>query len=434
VLCARDVNDTVRFSDHLPLVALVAVLLFFSAFFSGSEAAFFSLSRFSVLELESGGKRRRAIAALLREPRMLLVTILFGNLLVNIASTSAVTALAISLFGEKGVGFAMIVMIFLILVFGEITPKSLAMKNAVTFAVAAVPLLRLLMIALTPVRLILNGIAGIAVDRSRRIFGDSSDVYGARELATAVELGHHEGLFDRFETQLLTKLFLFSETTVREIMTPRVEVFSLDVGTGLNETIIQVRDRGFSRIPLYEGQSDQIVGLLLAKDLLRYSREERVSLRDIMRPALFAPDSKKIRELFGELIAARQHMVMVVDEFGSFDGIATLEDILEEIFGQIRDRREPRVEEFLRSGDNSIVAEGSMLLKDLNEIFETTLDSREVETVAGYLVEHIGKIPRGGESFIFEGFRFLVLSAEPTRINKIKIEWIADAGEWDVAT
>ncbi|HUV36454.1 MAG TPA: hemolysin family protein [Patescibacteria group bacterium] len=427
-------NDTVRFSDHLPLVALVAVLLFFSAFFSGSEAAFFSLSRFSVLELESGGKRRRAIAALLREPRMLLVTILFGNLLVNIASTSAVTALAISLFGEKGVGFAMIVMIFLILVFGEITPKSLAMKNAVTFAVAAVPLLRLLMIALTPVRLILNGIAGIAVDRSRRIFGDSSDVYGARELATAVELGHHEGLFDRFETQLLTKLFLFSETTVREIMTPRVEVFSLDVGTGLNETIIQVRDRGFSRIPLYEGQSDQIVGLLLAKDLLRYSREERVSLRDIMRPALFAPDSKKIRELFGELIAARQHMVMVVDEFGSFDGIATLEDILEEIFGQIRDRREPRVEEFLRSGDNSIVAEGSMLLKDLNEIFETTLDSREVETVAGYLVEHIGKIPRGGESFIFEGFRFLVLSAEPTRINKIKIEWIADAGEWDVAT
>lgn len=434
MLCARDVNDTVRFSDHLPLVALVAVLLFFSAFFSGSEAAFFSLSRFSVLELESGGKRRRAIAALLREPRMLLVTILFGNLLVNIASTSAVTALAISLFGEKGVGFAMIVMIFLILVFGEITPKSLAMKNAVTFAVAAVPLLRLLMIALTPVRLILNGIAGIAVDRSRRIFGDSSDVYGARELATAVELGHHEGLFDRFETQLLTKLFLFSETTVREIMTPRVEVFSLDVGTGLNETIIQVRDRGFSRIPLYEGQSDQIVGLLLAKDLLRYSREERVSLRDIMRPALFAPDSKKIRELFGELIAARQHMVMVVDEFGSFDGIATLEDILEEIFGQIRDRREPRVEEFLRSGDNSIVAEGSMLLKDLNEIFETTLDSREVETVAGYLVEHIGKIPRGGESFIFEGFRFLVLSAEPTRINKIKIEWIADAGEWDVAT
>ncbi len=434
MLCPRDVNDTVRISDHLPLLALVVVCLFFSAFFSGSETAFFSLSRFSVAELEKGDKRRRAIAAMLREPRMLLVTILFGNLLVNIASTSAVTALAIGLFGEKGIGIAMLVMTFLILVFGEITPKSLAMKNAVTFAVAAVPLLRFLMIALTPVRLILNSVAGFAVERSRRIFGDSSEAYGARELATAVELGHHEGLFDRFEKELLTNLFLFSETTVREIMTPRVEVFSLDVDTSLNDAIIQVRGRGFSRVPLYEGQSDQIVGLLLAKDLLRYSREERMSLRDIMRPALFAPDSKRIRYLFGELIAARQHMVMVVDEFGSFDGITTLEDILEEIFGQIRDRREPRVEEYVRSDENRIIVEGSMHLGDFNEIFETDLESREVETVAGYLVEHIGRIPREGESFGYGGLRFLVLSAGPTRVNKIKIERITDTGEGNVST
>jgi putative hemolysin len=427
------VSDTVQISGHVPLVALVVVLLFFSAFFSGSETAFFSLSRFSVAELEKGGARRRAIAAMLRRPRMLLVTILFGNLLVNIASTSAVTALAIGLFGEKGIGIAMLVMTFLILVFGEISPKSLAMKNAVTFAVAAVPLLRLLMIVLTPVRLILNAIAGSAVERSRRIFGDRSAVYDARELATAVELGHHEGLFDRFEKELLTNLFLLSETTVREIMTPRVEVFSLDVDTPLNEAIIQVRDRGFSRVPLYEGQSDQIVGLLLAKDLLRYSREERVSLRDIMRPVQFAPDSKKIRDLFGELIAARRNMVMVVDEFGSFDGITTLEDILEEIFGQIRDRREPRVDEYVRSGENSIVAEGSMRLEDFNEIFETELESRDVETVAGYLVEYIGRIPREGESFTCRGLRFLVLSAEPTRVNKVKIERITDAGEGNVS-
>ncbi len=434
MLCPRDVSDTVQISDHFPLLAFVVVLLFFSAFFSGSETAFFSLSRFSVTELEKGGKRRRAIAAMLREPRMLLVTILFGNLLVNIASTSAVTALAISLFGEKGVVIAMLVMTFLILVFGEISPKSLAMKNAVTFAVMAVPLLRFLMIVLTPARLILNGIAGFAVRRSRHIFGDSSETYGARELATAVELGHHEGLFDRFEKELLTNLFLLSETTVREIMTPRVEVFSLDTDTPLNETIIQVRDRGFSRVPLYEGQSDQIVGMLLAKDLLRYSREERVTLRDIMRSALFAPDSKKIRNLFGELIAARQHMVMVVDEFGSFDGIVTLEDILEEIFGQIRDRREPRVDEYVRSDEKSIIVEGSMHLEDFNEIFETDLESREVETVAGYLVEQIGRIPREGESFGYEGLRFLVISAESTRVNKIKIERITDTGEGNVST
>ncbi len=427
--CPRDVKDTVRFSDHLPLVALVAVLLFFSAFFSGSETAFFSLSRFSVAELEKGGSRKRAIAALLRSPRMLLVTILFGNLLVNIASTSAVTALAIGLFGERGVGIAVLVMTFLILIFGEITPKSLAMKNAVTVAVAAVPLLKLFMIVFTPVRFVLGRIADFAVERSRRIFGNSSDAYGARELATAVELGHHEGLFDRFETELLTNLFLFVETTVREIMTPRVEVFSLDVETPLNDVIMQVRDRGFSRVPLYEGQSDNIVGVLLAKDLLRYSRDERVSLREIMRPARFVPDSKKIRDLFGELIAVKQHIVMVVDEFGAFDGVVTLEDILEEIFGNIRDRREPRVDEYLRSGEDRIVVDGSMHLVDFNEIFETELESREVETVAGYLIEHVGRIPREGESFRLGRLRFLVLSAEPTRVSKIKIERVSRRGE-----
>jgi CBS domain containing-hemolysin-like protein len=426
------VKDTVQFSDHLPLIGLVAVLLLFSAFFSGSETAFFSLSRFSVAELEKGGSRRRAIAGLLRSPRMLLVTILFGNLLVNIASTSVVTALAIKLFGTKGVGYAMLVMTFLILVFGEITPKSLAMKRAVTFAVAAAPLVRFLMFVFTPVRLLLGGIAEFAVERSRRIFGDTSDAYGARELATAVEFGHHEGLFDRFEKELLTNLFLFVETTVREIMTPRVEVFSLDVNTSLNESVIPVRDRGFSRVPLYDGQSDNIVGVLFAKDLLRYSREERISLREIMRPARFVPDSKKIRYLFGELIAAKQHMIMVVDEFGSFDGIVTLEDILEEIFGRIRDRREPLIEEYLRSDDDHIVVEGSMHLEDFNGIFVSELESREVETVAGYLIERIGRIPREGESFMIGDLRFLVLSAETTRVNKLKIERITGGGDDDV--
>jgi CBS domain containing-hemolysin-like protein len=426
------VTDTVQLTDHLPLIALVAVLLCFSAFFSGSETAFFSLSRFSVAELEKGGTRRRSIAALLRAPRMLLVTILFGNLLVNIAGTSAVTALAIKLFGERGVGYAMLTMTVLILLFGEITPKSLAMKNAVTFAVAAVPLMRLFMFVFTPVRLVLGGIAGFAVDRSKRIFGDTSDEYGARELATAVELGRREGLFSPFETELLTNLFLIVETTVREIITPRVDVFSLDVETPLNEAVIPVRDHGFSRVPLYEGQSDNIVGVLLAKDLLRYHRDERSPLREIMRPARFEPDSKRIRELFGELIAERQHMIMVVDEFGSFDGIVTLEDILEEIFGQIRDRREPLVDDYLRSDEHHIIVEGSMDLEDFNEVFAASLESREVETVAGYLVEQIGKIPRDGESFTLDGLRFLVLSADRTKVHKLKIERVIDQGDDDV--
>lgn len=368
------------------------------------------------------------VASLLARPRMLLVTILFGNLLVNITNTSVVTALAINLFGENGVGIAILVMTFLILIFGEVTPKSLAMKNAAVFACAAAPLMRFFTIVFTPARVVLEGIADFSVERSRRLFGERREEYEAHELATAVEMGHREGLFDEFEKEVLTRLFLFTETTVHEILTPRVEVFSLDVETPLNEAIMQVRGHGFSRVPLFEGTSDDIIGILFAKDLLRYSRHERIGLRKIMRPAQFVPDSKRVRELFGELIAARQHMVMVIDEHGSFDGIVTLEDILEEIFGEIRNRRESKIEEYLVIDQDSIVAEGSMKLEDINDVLGSELDSRNVETIAGYLIEKTGRIPREGEAFTLEGLRFLVISAEPTRVNKIKIERVRNGG------
>ena len=205
----------------------------------------------------------------------------------------------------------------------------------------------------------------------------------------------------------------------------------MDVDTPLVEAIIQVRSRGYSRVPLFEGKDDHIVGVLLAKDLLRYNRDERVSLREIMRPPLYVPGTKRIRNLFGDLIAARQHMVIVLDEHGSFSGVLTLEDILEEIVGEIRDRREPRVEDYVLMGDNSIIVEGAMELNDLNEVFGTEIDSSEVETVAGFLTEEIGRIPRDGESFTLDGYRFLVVSTEPTKINKIKIERIREEGEGD---
>ncbi|MBN1886174.1 MAG: HlyC/CorC family transporter [Candidatus Krumholzibacteriota bacterium] len=407
---------------RLSLLLLVVVLLFLSAFFSGVETAFFSLSRFAVVEMEKEEGRKRLVSRLLAEPRKLLVTILFGNLLVNIASTSAVTAFAISAFGEKGLGIAMVFMTVLILIFGEIGPKSVSMRHARTIAVSSAPVMRGLMVLFTPVRVVLGAVADLAVSRSRVLLGERQLEMEGRELATAVEIGHRQGLLDEFEHEILRNLFLSTETTLREIQTPRVEVFTLDVETPLNEAIIQVRERGFSRVPVHEGESDNIVGILMARDLLSYGRDERVHLREAMREPLFAPGSKKTRELFGELISARRHMVIVVDEYGAFDGIVTLEDILEEIFGEIRDRREPDVPEYIMIDREHMIAEGAMRLEDVNDILGTALDSRDVETVGGYLLEEIGRIPREGESFDIAGLRFLVLSAEKTRVCKIKIE------------
>jgi putative hemolysin len=398
------------------------VLLLFSAFFSGSETALFSLSRSTVAAMGEGDRSRRRVASLLRHPRHLLVAILFGNLLVNVANTSVVTALAIRMYGEAGVGYAMLLMTCLILIFGEISPKSLAIKRASAISAAVAPSLQALMVVLWPIRAVLGRIADSSVDLCRRIFGETREEYGSLELAAAVEMGHRDGLFDEFEKEILTNLFLFAETSVHEILTPRVDVFSLDVRTPLHEAERLVRDRGFTRVPLYEDRPENIVGVLHAKDLLRYSRDDRVTLRTLVREVRFVPETKKIRDLLGELIPSRQHVVIALDEHGSYEGIVTLEDILEEIFGDIRDRREPRVDEYTLISSDAIVASGSMRLEDFNEAFGSALESREVETIGGYLTELTGRIPYDGESFESRGLRYLVISADRTRINKLKVE------------
>ncbi|MBN1163233.1 MAG: HlyC/CorC family transporter, partial [Candidatus Krumholzibacteriota bacterium] len=420
-----------EFRILLLLIALVIILLLFSAFFSGTETALFSLSRSAVAEMKNGPRRKRMVASILSQPRMLLVTILFGNLLVNIANTSLVTVLAIKFFGPPGVGYTMIFMTFLILICGEISPKSLALKYAASLAVTVVPVMKIFMTVFYPVRFVLGKVADLAVDKSRQLFGESQEEYGFRDLATAVEMGYGDGLFDDFEREILTNLFLLEETMAREILTPRVEVFSLDVNSHINDAIIQVKNHGFSRVPVYEDRPDNIVGILMAKTLLSFSRDEKTELRAIMRGPRFVPETKKVRDLLGELITEGQHVVIVIDEHGSFAGIVTLEDILEEIFGEIRDRREPRVDEFNLIDKDRVIVEGTMRLEDFNEIFGTRLQSKEVETVAGYLIEEVEKIPREGETFILDNMRFLVLSADATKVNKIKIERVEREKEAD---
>lgn len=400
----------------------ILVLLLFSAFFSGTETAFFSLSRTKIEAITGRGKRGRVVSNLLDEPRPLLVTILLGNLLVNIASTSIVTAIAVEIMGGKGIGAAVLLMTFLILVFGEIIPKSFALKHAVPFALFTAPVIRVLMMLFYPFRAILTRIAEYTVGRSAELFGDVRRGYEARELATAVESAHEEGIFDDFEKEILTNLLLFTETRVREILVPRVDVFMLGVDTPFKEAVDEVKRMGFSRVPVYEGSKDNVIGVLLAKDLLKYSRLEKVDLREIITEAIFVPETKRIKDLLGELITRHQHLVIVVNEHGSFEGIVTLEDILEEIFGKIRDRKEPNVEGFVLIDSDHIVVEGDMRLEDLNRAFGSSFNSEEAETIAGFLIEHIGRIPEEGESFEIGDYRFLVISATKTRVEKLKVE------------
>ena len=408
--------------QNLLYIVSIVILLVFSAFFSGSETAFFSLTRSSIHSMKTSGTRGRFVAQLLEKPRALLVTILFGNLLVNIASTSIVTAIAVRLLGGKGIGVAVLVMTFLILIFGEILPKSVALRYSRSFAVASAPVFRALMIVFYPFREILARIADYTVNKSREFFGDMETKHDAIELATAVEAAYKDGIFDDFEKEILTNLLLFTETTVREILVPRGDVFMLDVETPFKDAVRLVKENGYSRVPVFENTRDNIIGILLAKDLLKYSRTERVSLRSIIRQPIFVPDTKNVKDLFGELINTHQHLVIVIDEHGTFEGIITIEDILEEIFGEIRDRREPNVEEYMIVDSDHIVVEGDMKIEDFNKVFKTNLKSEEAETIAGFLIERIGEIPKEGSSFEIDDLRFLVISATKTRVEKLKVE------------
>jgi putative hemolysin len=306
--------------------------------------------------------------------------------------------------------------------FGEILPKSVAIKRANSISSVVASPIRFLMYLFYPVTAVLGSIADSSVEICRKLFGETREKYASKELATAVEMGYKDGLFDDFEKDILINLFLLAETDVREILTPRVEVFALDVETPFQEAVARVRGMGFTRVPLFEGDPEKIVGILHTKDMLRYSRNERITLSELVRPVTFVPETKPIRDLLGELASAHRHVVIVVDEHGSYEGIVTLEDILEEIFGEIRDRREPRIAEYNLIDEDHIVVDGTLDLEELNDVFGTELESREVETVGGYLCDLTGRIPVGGESFILGDLRYLVLSAGRTRVEKIKIE------------
>lgn len=414
---------------YIPLLALVAALIALSAFFSGSEAAFFSIRHTVVQRLKTGSRREKKVAGLLSRPRTLLVTILLGNLFVNVAATSTVTAIIINLVGENSVGISTLLMTVVIVIAGELVPKSVALSSPVRFSILASPVYRVMIFLFGPIQRALVWMADQAVARISRMWGEPREGYGSREMVAAVMEGYRKGVFGGFEAEMLTNFFMFAETTVEEVQIPRVDVFAIDVDTPVKEAEAVVKEKGFSRVPVYRETSDHIVGTLLAKDLLRQSRSGRKSLKGIIREPWFVPENKKIRYLLNNFIESRRHLAIVVDEYGSYTGIVTLEDILEKIFGEIRDRREQNVKLYhILTPGKVVVVDGTLRLDGLEEILGTEMEMEDVETVAGYLVEKIGRIPGEGEAFNLGDYRFLVISADRKKVDKIKIEKIENKG------
>lgn len=399
------------------------VLITLSAFFSGSEAALYSLTRSQLRAMRERSPAGRKVSRLLEEPRELLISILLGNLVVNMFATSAATATLLGLFGEKGVGYAFLAMSALIITFGEIFPKTVALSRSERLAEFVIYPLSVFHTLVTPVRVPLSRFSNFVIERVGRRLGQAKHHFTWDELVTAVRIGRTEGAVGLFEYEVLSNVLEFREKIVKEIMTPSIDVVSLPVTTVRSELLRCFIETEFSRMPIFGETADDIIGILHIKDLVDpHAVGTEESLRATLREPLFIQETAAISELYERLQKRKAHIAVVIDEYASYVGIVTMEDVLEELVGEIRDARDPKIDPYAWLDPKRIVVPGTMAIDDFNHVFGARIVDEGHETIAGYVMGFTGKVPREGEVFEHEGLRFCVISALPNRIRKMRVE------------
>jgi len=397
-----------------------------SAFFSAAESALFSLSRLRLALLAKETSREaRAIVRTMERPNAALATILVGNNFANLGATAFATAVAIRLLGEDALAVVVPVMTGLILVFTEIVPKTTAMTYPDAVARRSIRLLDAISVLVWPLRVVLVGITDRLLAAVERTLDRSRLLHRTDEATTAllkagVEVGYDEGILAPFEKEIFDNISEVHDLEVREVMTPRTEIFALSVATTVADARRSVRERRLSRIPVFEGRFENLLGLLHAVDLLPSGREER-GLRPLLKPLLYVPETKPVVDLLVEFRAKGVHFAVAVEESGGIAGIVTLEDILEEIVGEIRDERHVAHQRYVWRGRSTIIVSARMELALFNETFGVAIETHDAETVGGFLLARTGRIPSTGEILFFEGLRFLVRRAEPNRIVELEV-------------
>jgi putative hemolysin len=409
--------------DLLLYVVALAVLLTLSAFFSGSEAALYSLTRPQIRSLGDRSPAGRLVGRLLVKPRKLLISILLGNLLVNIFTTSTVTTIMLDTFGEKGLWYSFLAMSALILAFGEIFPKVVALHWSERISTVVIVPLRVFHALVAPARVPLSWISDAVIGRVHRRIGQRKKQFTWDELITAVQISRTSGAVGLFEYEVLSNVLEFREKVVKEIMTPSIDVISQPVTSNRDDLVRTFLDNGISRVPIWGETTDDIIGVLHIKDILLPSAASgEHALRGLLREPFFIPETALINELYNELQRRKAHIAVVIDEYASFVGIVTIEDIFEELVGEIRDARDPKIDPYMWLDGDRIVVPGTMEIDAFNRVFDAEIEDEDHETIAGYLIGITGRIPREGEVFESEGLRFCVISAQPNRLRKLRVE------------
>lgn len=399
---------------------LLVMLLWLSSLFSGSETAFLSLKPQQLKAMRGKhSKRSIELAEVISSPQQFLISVLVGNTLVNVAASSVGTNLVNRLVSGRVITISVITMTGLILLFGEILPKMIAVNKPCFVAISNVGMIKLAMRAIAPFRLVIDKITSAIVGL---IFGTAlANPSRGGEIGEAILIGHEEGVLDRAEAEMLAGIVRLRSLSAQNIMTPRTDVFMLSASLKISDAIAPIKSSGFSRVPIFEEERrDHIVGMVYAKDLLRSDIDRQACLASIARKPLFVPESKNLISLMQEFISNKVHIAIVVDEHGSFAGIVTLDDILSEITGRDLDKYMNR-HHFRRLGRNQWEISARMEIECFNELTGLSIQDPSAETVAGFILNHLGRIPRVGETIDIGNLRFKVIEGDPKRLDVLQV-------------
>lgn len=418
------------------LVVLV-ILIALSAFFSSAETAFVTVSQIKMRTLaESGNKKAERVLKITSNSAKMLSAILIGNNLVNISASSLATTITLQLWGNAAVSIATGLLTILVLLFGEITPKTLATEHAEKIALAYSGPVRFLMILLTPAIFVINVIAGGIL----RIFGYDPNKHKTSitedELRTLVDVGHEEGVIEAEEHEMISNVFDFGDSQAKDVMIPRVDMTSISVDSTYDEIIETFREDKYTRLPVYETSVDNVIGIINVKDLLLCDDKSTFSVRKILRKPYYTYEFQNVSELMEELKKTSNNFTIVMDEYGSTVGMITLEDLLEEIVGEIRDEYdEDEEDDIVKINDSEYVILGTTRLDDLEEIINIPdcENEEDYDSISGFIVNALGRLPRLGDEVDFKDFKLVVDKCVKYRIIKVHL-YIKTASEADSDT
>lgn len=402
---------------------ILFILLMLSGFFSSAETALTTVNQIRIRNLaEDGNKRAKKVIEVTGNSGKMLSAILIGNNIVNVAAASLTTSLAYSL-GGSFVAVASGIITVLILIFGEITPKTLATIHAEKISLVYAPVIDFFMKIMTPVIFVINGLSMIVLYILRVDPNDKNRAMTENELRTIVDVSHEDGVIEEEEKEMIYNVFDLGDARAKDVMVPRVHVTFADVNSTYDELIEIFREDKYTRLPVYEETTDNVVGTINMKDLLLYKNTKEFNIRDILREAYFTYEYKAISELLVEMRQASFNIAIVLDEYGETSGLITLEDILEEIVGEIHDEYDENEEDYVKKiGEREYIVEGSLNLEDFNDRLDLEFTSDDYDSLGGFIIEHLDRLPIAGDSVTTpEGVQLIVDKLDKNRIEKVHV-------------